>query len=843
VPPDLTTPTTSYRLQVLVVLASLFLFALLYVGLTVGSAYLCYSAFASLAGTDPYHVSRSAFQDAFKEDQRISKVYNDAVQQVQQGKMDDAAMLQLVERDVLPPWRAQIERLARVKELSAEEQRLVEQYGEAVKAQQESWEFLCRAIREKNDLWVQEARARAQRAGELEKKFSTDASRFYSRHTPQKADFPFWRVVIGILAGVLCLFLVKGFFKWGRAKPPQQLEVREKNQPTLFAFIRQLCRDTGAPLPRRVYLTADVNAAVSCHLSFLNLVVPPSKNLIIGLGLVNRLNLTEFKAVLAHEFGHFSQHSLKLGSYVYVSNRIIGDVVYGRDWLDALVAGLRGEDIRVAVFAWAFTGLLWGLRKTLERLYRLINFANVALARQMEYNADLVAISVTGSDALIHALARLNFAADALAQAAHDLSAAAGNRLYSRDLFYHQTRAAEHLRALGNDSRLGEPPPLPEDPRQTVQVFPPEDTSVPKMWATHPSNHDREVNAKKRYVRSPIDERSPWLLFQDAPALREQLTCEFYEATGQPDELKLEDPEVVQSFIDAEHAETTYHPRYHGLYDQRCLAPGDLDELVRAAPTEFADPSRLAEAQATLYGAELKDRMTIHQARQREHALLAGLREGAVELKAKDFQFRDARYQIADAKRLLEQVRKELDGDFAWMSNLDRQVFLVHHEMARQVGEEVQRELEKRYRFHLAVQDIHSRLAADNTQVQVTLAQLTGKPELTQLEYHGALSVFRSAYESLGECLKAAEALRLPALKNVAEGEPLAGFLSTRPLNHPYATLDNEWIGWFLERLGEALDKARRIHFKSLGGILALQEKLGEQWSSNSRPGSGSSPP
>ena len=33
----------------------------------------------------------------------------------------------------------------------------------------------------------------------------------------------------------------------------------------------------------------------------------------------------------------------------------------------------------------------------------------------------------------------------------------------------------------------------------------------------------------------------------------------------------------VQAFIDAEHAETTYDPRYHGWYDDRFIDPGDLD--------------------------------------------------------------------------------------------------------------------------------------------------------------------------------------------------------------------------------------------------------------------------
>jgi len=474
------------------------------------------------------------------------------------------------------------------------------------------------------------------------------------------------------------------------------------------------------------------------------------------------------------------------------------------------------------------------LRKALQGLFRVINFTNSALSRQMEYNADLVAVSVTGSDALIHGLARLDFATETLGQAWNDLTVAADHQLFSRDLFYHQTRAAEYLRAMRRDPQLGEPPVLPEDPRQTVQVFRPEDTSVPKMWATHPTNYDREMNAKSRYVRSPIDERSPWLLFQDGPAVREEVTRRLYEVAPKLTQVPMQAPEVVQAFLDEEHAETTYHPRYHGLYDQRYLTPGNLDELLRTCRPEFSDAGRLAQAQARLYGDDLQERMKAHQGRQKEYHLVAPLAQGAVELTGNDFQFRGARFRAADARSLLDQLKKELDEDFAWMSTVDHEVILVHHEMAGQLGETVRREFEERYRFHLAVQEIHGQLSADRGLVQGTLGQIAGKRQLSEGEFYGVLADLRLAYNSLAEKLEAARSVPLPVLKNVTPGEPLSSFLMNRPLIGRFREnqnrLDGEWIGRFLEQLSEVLDRAQRIHFKSLGGILALQEEIVRRW-------------
>jgi Zn-dependent protease with chaperone function len=830
VPPDLTTPTASYRLRVIVVLTSLFLFAFLYLGLVAGSAYLCYWSFAP---TGPANLTgRNLLLEASWTSERVGRVYNQALQEAKQDKINDDMFLHILERDVLPPWRAQRQRLDQVQGLPRQEQRLVEQCSKSFSLQEESWDLLAQAIRNNDPRLGEQSEQKARESEQLFRQLSTDGEQYFRRQAPGKSDSGFRNVLTGILSGLLCLFLVKGFFKWRRGDSGQRLEVTEKDQPVLFAFIRRLCLDTRAPVPHRVYLTPEVNAGVFYHESLLSLFLPTPKNLIIGLGLVNQLNLSEFKAVLAHEFGHFSQNSMKLGSYVYMSNRVIADIVFGRDWLDDLVAGLRGIDIRIAIFAWAFSGVLWVLRQTLRGLFRVINFANIALSRQMEFNADLVAVRVTGSDALINGLARLDFATEALGQAWQDLSASADRQLYTRDLFYHQTRAAEYLRALRQDPRLGHPPVLPEDPIAVVQVFQPEDTSAPKMWATHPSNHDREVNAKRHYIRSPIDERSPWILFQDAPAVRAKVTERLYLVARKLQEVKLEAPEVVQAFIDEEHAETTYHPRYHGLYDHRYLTPGDdLDELVRTA-AKF--DGALALEHARLYGAELKARMQAHYSRQEDYRHVAPLAHGAVKLTGKDFQFRGVRYRAADARKLLDQVKKELDEDFDWMAGMDRQTFLVHYAMACQVGEEARREMEERYRFHLAVQEIHGRLSVHQQQVQATLAPLAGRRELTREEFHVALQVLGDAHDALRQLLCAAGGLRLPPLKNVTPGEPLGPFLLSAPLIPKLSgasnSLDGDWIGGFLGQLGEVVDRAQRIRSKSLGGILAWQEKLAEHW-------------
>ena len=85
-----------------------------------------------------------------------------------------------------------------------------------------------------------------------------------------------------------------------------------------------------------IFIDPDVNAYVSYTNVWLSLFFPTRKELTIGLGLVSTLNVSEFKAVIAHEFGHFSQKSMKIGSYIHSANTIIHDMIYNRDKWDVV---------------------------------------------------------------------------------------------------------------------------------------------------------------------------------------------------------------------------------------------------------------------------------------------------------------------------------------------------------------------------------------------------------------------------------------------------------------------------------------------------------------------------
>jgi len=639
------------------------------------------------------------------------------------------------------------------------------------------------------------------------------------------------------ITAMLFLFTVKGLFKRHTVDRDLHVELPESEHPELYQFIRRLCEETKAPFPYKVYASPEVNAAVFYDSSLLNLVFPTRKNLLIGLGLVNSLTLCEFKAVLAHEFGHFAQSSMRLGSYVYQANRIIADMVYHRDYFDRLLAQWRAiGDLRVSIFGHLLYGIVWILRMLLTGAFRGINFVEAALSRQMEFHADLVAVSVTGSDSLIHALKRLDFANRSLAQAAEDLRAAAHHQLYSKDLFYHQTHAAMHLRKVEDKPELGAPPPLPEDPSARVQVFEPGDDGIPSMWASHPPNYDREMNAKRHYVRSIEDARSPWILFRGAERLRETMSRRFYqEHLEVPASTAFDDPTKVQQFIDEEHAETTQDPRYLGLYDGRYVEPGDLAALVSSVQQSPWPEERLSAAHRRLYEQEYKEWLEKHLERQREYQLLRALSEGEARLKGKTFPFRGTDRSRQEVPQLLETVEQELEADRQWLNQFDAEVFQAHYQMAAVLGKGDERELWSRCQFHLAAQEILRSMNSQRAVMENLFAHLGQRSgNLQEEEHKQVMELFRTARAEVQKALASAQILTVPPLKNIDPGTTLAAFLLQEPvvedLNPAQDSISGEWVNRMMRQLVAVQDKVRRLDLKSLGAILALQARIAGEW-------------
>ena len=220
-------------------------------------------------------------------------------------------------------------------------------------------------------------------------------------------------IIVG-WAGLCCfglmfaLFLIKPLFSFQKSNAADNtVEVEKSDCPKLFEAIEDIVRNTGNKMPKHVYLSAEVNACVFFDSSFWSIFFPVRKNLKIGLGLFDHLSQDELKSIIAHEFGHFGQNSMKVGSSVYVVNQVLYNLTYSHDFWDELLEKWRASSFSAFAFFGSITAIFsnW-VRHMNISMYRYVERSYLQLARQMELDADAVSYNYIGSDTFISAMCK-----------------------------------------------------------------------------------------------------------------------------------------------------------------------------------------------------------------------------------------------------------------------------------------------------------------------------------------------------------------------------------------------------------------------------------------------------
>lgn len=486
--------------------------------------------------------------------------------------------------------------------------------------------------------------------------------------------------VIGGCAVFLTVFMLKALFFVKRGGTPNVVEVTAMELPGLFTFLNRLADDAGAPRPARVYLSARVNASVFYDISLLNLFFPSRKNLEIGLPLVNVLTLSEMKAVLAHEFGHFAQRSMAIGSWVYIAHQIAAHLVAKRDGLDTFLQRLSRSDIRFAWVGWLLSVIVWSIRSLVDSLFNLVLLAQRALSRQMEFQADLVAVSLTGSDELVHALHKLKAADQAWTNAVNLGLKELNQKRRTEDLFEMQLRIIARVGEILDDENYGRVPKTLDVPPGEHRVFVTNFAQPPQMWASHPANADRETNAKQRYVSAIHDSRSAWVLFDQIGTLKSKVMAHFFAKH----ETVLASPEQTEQAFDAIYGLMQYHTRFRGSYLNRPLTRHAADpvELYRGG-LEHGD---LQHALGALYPASLSQEVVRLRDLEEELGLLRAIHEKRLKTSGDSVMYRGRSIKRRDLSAAITEVDAEAQHLRERIQAHDAQCRVAHLARAEQLG-------------------------------------------------------------------------------------------------------------------------------------------------------------
>ncbi|MGW1531215.1 M48 family metalloprotease [Streptomyces aureus] len=132
--------------------------------------------------------------------------------------------------------------------------------------------------------------------------------------TARAARFEGMIIAVTVL---LALVVLRGMFTFLRAgrlgRMDQGVAVGPDDQPELWAEIRAAAEAAGERPPDELYLVAEVNAGLAEQSRLLGL-LPGRRRMLLGLPLLAGLTVPRLRAVLAHEFGHYSDRDERLGA-------------------------------------------------------------------------------------------------------------------------------------------------------------------------------------------------------------------------------------------------------------------------------------------------------------------------------------------------------------------------------------------------------------------------------------------------------------------------------------------------------------------------------------------------
>ena len=194
----------------------------------------------------------------------------------------------------------------------------------------------------------------------------------------------FWAVKLAIPLLALMGAVLRAL--WVKMPDPEGIPLKPSDTPQLFTTLEDIRKRLRAPRTHTVLLSFDFNAGVT-HQPRLGIFGWLRRYLILGYPLMQALTPEQFRAVIAHEFGHVSGNHGRFAGWIYrirqTWSQLLGNLQKSRRW---------GSEIFIRFSEWYAP---------------LFNAYSFVLARAHEYEADLAAAEVTSKQALAESLISL----------------------------------------------------------------------------------------------------------------------------------------------------------------------------------------------------------------------------------------------------------------------------------------------------------------------------------------------------------------------------------------------------------------------------------------------------
>lgn len=454
---------------------------------------------------------------------------------------------------------------------------------------------------------------------------------------------------LGLFASGLSIlfFLVKFIFASTKIDIGHLTEITQKDEPQLFALIHEVVNEVKTSFPKKVFLSYEVNASVFYNSNFWSMFLPIRKNLQIGVGLINAVTHQELKAILAHEFGHFSQRSMKVGSYVYHVNQIIYNMLYKNESLDRMfekwgnVTGYATIFIGISVF------IIQKIQSILKKLYEYININYMALSREMEFHADEIAANVAGSQALADSLLRLSLANHAMEGVLNFYEQKINVNVRSENIYLEHHYAMNFLAKKNNYLIEND---LPQIQIATLKKYNKSKLNLENQWATHPSEEDRvQALLNLNIVKSDIINTPAINLLSNNAAIALHISNKLFSSIQYTENPTVFPIEMFKTSYSEIVNKYTFDSIFNNFYDHN-------NPSVEGPPLKFENNS--VSKFEELFSDQWLDEIYTLIALRNDKATIEAIHTNMLEVKT--FDYDGVRYLASESDQILRRIDNEI---------------------------------------------------------------------------------------------------------------------------------------------------------------------------------------
>ena len=439
------------------------------------------------------------------------------------------------------------------------------------------------------------------------------------------------------------------------------VEIVEEDYPELFQLIKETADNVGVKYPKKVFINDQINASVTYSNQIQSLIFPTRKNLTIGLGLLHAVSKNELKGIIAHEFGHFSQKSMIIGSHAGNASRVMYDIIYSNDAVRNDVDSISQMNAFIGIISGGAIFYTKIIGKVLSLIYTQLDHHNMALSREMEFHADQIATNIVGIETMSMPLLRIDLYDFAYNEMLQFYFRQSDERIFSDNVFQNVNQL---VKFYSNKHQL-----KIENGLEVVELYQFGNNfsriQLENLGASHPSIEDRLHNIKSTNIHSEKDTTEKAItLIKNYNELEENFSFDFFFNQNLYRTNKIDQDKFIALYKE-DFDKRNYPEVYNDFFNNYDFEFSSIQNL---------DYSLEVEDASTLFSDENMNIIKQVQAWKNDALILEELGQ---QKDIKQFKYNGIRYDVkGNTSKFIDEVKNDISEKESEFYNIVNQIIL-----------------------------------------------------------------------------------------------------------------------------------------------------------------------